>query len=265
MERPRQPSRTSRKYDPFSADVESLYPSIPWSEGIASATRFYGKNYFALIKEARKKRFLPPPNPRLFREMLKLVLENNFFHFQNSSWHHQTSGTAMGCSISVRFANTFLYLRSLGRYIDDLIGVWTGEPDIIPNIFLRTVDEKIRLTYVIRGEQLEALDLILFLSGTNNNKRVKTKIFRKPTDGHLFLHWRSAHPLRLKKSIPYAQLLRLKRNCSDAADFETASSGLLKRFLHRGYSKPPLQKAFRKCTLKTSVDFWQQESRYLEV
>lgn len=168
----------------------------------------------------------------------------------------------MGCSISVYLANTFLYhrtknlltspaenLRYLGRYIDDLIGIWTGTNDI-PNIFRGNVDDNIRLTYVIGGEQLEALDLVLFLNDTNSNKRIKTRILRKPTDGHLFLHRDSAHPLRLKKSIPYAQLLRLKRNCSDVTDYETASV-LLECFRHRDYPKSLLDKANLKCNKKT--------------
>ena len=54
----------------------------------------------------------------------------------------------MDCLISVFFANAFLFYRTekllrnppadlkyLGRYIDDLVGVWTGAPDDIPNLF----------------------------------------------------------------------------------------------------------------------------------
>ena len=159
----------------FSADVEALYPSIPWDEGIASATKFYAANFHILLRDAKKNCQLPPPNPKLFRTILELVLKKNFFSFQNSRWFHQQSGTAMGCSISVFFANTYMYYRTrtlidnppknllyLGRYIDDLIGIWTGPKEEITNsLFNNVTDDNLRLTYVIGGDSVEALDLLI--------------------------------------------------------------------------------------------------------
>ena len=43
---------------------------------------------------------------------------------------------------------------------------------------------------------------------------ISTDIFQKPTNTHPYLHWTSAHPPHLKKSIPYSQALRLRRICS---------------------------------------------------
>ena len=87
-----------------------------------------------------------------FRDILTLVLTKNNLHIQKSFWYHQKSGTAMDCLISVFFANAFLFyrmekilrnppadLKYLGRYIDDLVGVWTGAPDDIPNLFYTTI------------------------------------------------------------------------------------------------------------------------------
>lgn len=261
----------------FSADVESLYPSIPWDEGISAATKFYGLHYYRLKTEARNGDLLPPPSPRLFRDILKLILTKNYFHFQEYKWFHQLSGTAMGCSISVFLANTFLYYRTkelldnppadllyLGRYIDDIIGIWTGEKEDIPSIFYHTVDDKIKLTYVLGDDRLEALDLEIQLRtptplGSTTTSRpgptttskpgfleLGTKLYRKPTDGHLFVHWHSAHPQQLKRSIPYAQLLRLKRNCSEHKDYLEAAHSLLERFRNRGYPEPILQQALGK-------------------
>ncbi len=244
----------------FSADVESLYPSIPWEEGIRAATRFYASRFHVLLKEAETNKTLPPPKPKLFRDILKLVLTKNFFHFQNSSWYHQKSGTAMGCSISVFFANAFLFYRTehllknppaglkyLGRYIDDIVGVWTGKPEQIPALFDDVVDQHIKLTYVIGGERLESLDLEL---SRTSDGRIGTKIFRKPTDGHQYLHWKSAHPTHLKRSIPFAQLLRLKRNCSNPWDYENGRGPLLDRFRKRGYPAAVLERAALRADLR---------------
>ncbi len=245
----------------FSADVEALYPSIPWEEGIASATRFYAKHFHIILREARLRRRLPPPNPKLFRVILTMVLTNNFFHFQNKKWFRQLKGTAMGCSISVYFANTFMYYRTknlienpppeliyLGRYIDDLVGIWNGPLATIPNVFRDTVDDSLKLTYVFGGNKLEALDLLIMLEPDGS---LYTSLFRKPTDGHQFLHYESAHPPSLKRSLPFSQMLRLKRNCSRDSDFTKETCTLLNRFLARGYPRRLLLSSFQRTTLRT--------------
>ena len=39
---------------------------------------------------------------------------------------------------------------------------------------------------------------------------MQTKLYKKPTDHYNYLHAESAHPLLLKKCIPYNQALRIK-------------------------------------------------------
>ena len=41
----------------------------------------------------------------------------------------------------------------------------------------------------------------------------------------------------MKKSIPYGQALRLRRVCSDLAEFANASKNLKSRLINRGYSE----------------------------
>lgn len=243
----------------FSGDVESLYPSIPWDEGIDAATRFYTLKYPSIIEKLDREGLLPPPSPSLFREILELVIKHNYFHFQNELWFHQTSGTAMGCSISVYFANTLMYYRTKSlidrppselkfffRYIDDIIGIWVGNPERIRDIFCNVVDEHIKLTFVIGGSSLEALDLRLTL---HDNGKITTGLFRKPTDGHQFVHWGSNHPTHLKRSLPYSQLIRIKRNCSVNTEFEKEAQTLLDRFRLRNYPKRILNAALNKVRL----------------
>ena len=229
----------------FSADVESLYPSIPWSEGIEASTRFYQSKWPELISEAKKAGFLPPPSPELFKSILSSVITMNVFSFQSDRFFRQIKGTAMGCSISVFFANAFLYHRTstliarppanllyLGRYIDDLVGVATGKQESIPGMFTDVVDDSIKLTYVTSFEHLEALDLQLSLDESN---RIVTKLFTKPTGGALFIPWDSGHPRKSKLGIVYSQLLRLRRNCSRLGDYRSAAERLIEVFKDRGY------------------------------
>lgn len=247
-----------------SADVEALYPSIPWEEGLDSATAFYAEKLPDLHQRAIKEDLLPPPSPGIFRRILEVVLKKNIFHLQDRRWFIQRKGTAMGCSMSVLFANTFMYgrtrhllenpprkLKYLGRYIDDFIIVWEGEDDEIPGLFAQTVDGSIKLTYVYGGNFLEALDLVLELQADGT---VATRLFRKPTDGHQYVHWSSAHPEQLKTSIPYAQLLRIKRNCSRESDYHREAVTLLDRFRTRGYPEPVLTSARRKADARDRAE-----------
>lgn len=242
----------------FSADVEALYPSIPWNEGIEAASKFYGEHYHTLLDIARQTNRRPPPTPALFSDLLALIIMNNCFQFQNKQFYHQVSGTAMGCCMSVFFANTFMYARSrtlietpppgllyLGRYIDDLVGVFIGSREEAEESVASITDDNIRLTFVHPSAQepwLDALDVRL----TVDNGRISSTLFRKPTDGHQFLHWDSCHPRHLRQSIPYAQFLRYRVNCSNDSDFTRESEALCLRFLKRGYPKDVLTKAFNK-------------------
>ena len=247
----------------FSADVVSLYPSIPWEEGINSATRFYASHFHVLIREAITADRLLPPNPRIFKQMLTLVITKNIIHLQEVRWFHQISGTAMGCSISVYFANTFMYYRTkhlldnpptgliyLGRYIDDLVGIWQGDKNEIIPAFDGVVDEHLQLTFVIPEDPLEALDLNLVII----NGKIKCSLFRKPTDGHQYVHFTSMHPPALLKSIPYSQILRIRRNSSNTKDFDNDTAALLQRLLQRGYPYKLLLAAYVRAIYKKRRD-----------
>lgn len=247
----------------FSADVVALYPSIPWEAGIRAACNLYGEHHHTLSEIATTAGKLPPPSPLLFQRMLSLVLTRNIFHFQNERWFHQIKGTAMGCSISVYLANAFMYEKTkylitnpprdllyLGRYIDDLIGIWLGPPEDIPATFNKATDENIKLTFVIGPEELEALDVRISIA----DGRCSTRLFRKETDGHQFLHWQSDHPPSLKRSIPYSQLLRIKRNCTSQEDYKEEEHRLLKRFEARKYPVEVLNSAREKAELKDRKD-----------
>jgi peptide-methionine (R)-S-oxide reductase len=244
----------------FSADVVSLYPSIPWDEGIKAATQFYASRFHILLHEAEENHRLRPPNPRLFKQMLTLVVKRNIFHLQNKKWFHQLSGTAMGCSISVYFANTFMYYRTahllnnpppgllyLGRYIDDLIGIWKGDKNEIIPAFEGVTDDSLKLTFVISDDPLEALDLTISI---NSEDGLDFRLFRKPTDGHQYVHFTSMHPPALLRSIPYSQLLRLRRNTTHTKDFDNEAAALLQRLNKRGYPTNLLLRAYTQTIYK---------------
>ena len=62
----------------------------------------------ALIRHCRK---LELPQTDFFTEILGLIILWNYFTFQDTQFYHQLSGTAMGASMSLFFANAFMYYR----------------------------------------------------------------------------------------------------------------------------------------------------------
>lgn len=82
--------------------------------------------------------------------------------------------------------------------------------------------------------------------GKNNTGLLTSKLHRKETAGNSLLHATSFHPEALKRSIPYSQYLRVKRNCTSYMDFQEEADKLTERFLERGYTKSSLRKAFNR-------------------
>ena len=80
-----------------SMDVTSLYTNIPQEEGINTVCIAYEDFY---------KNKTPIPS-NLLRNMLRLILQENSFHFNRRNYL-QTHGTAMGTKMAVAFANIFM-------------------------------------------------------------------------------------------------------------------------------------------------------------
>lgn len=82
---------------------------------------------------------------------------------------------------------------------------------------------------------------------------LSSSLFRKPASGNTVLRYDSAHPAPLKRSIPFAQYLRLSCICKDTSEFKQQARGLQSRLLERSYTRSLLIKAYNNA-LKQSRD-----------
>ena len=73
-----------------------------------------------------------------------------------------------------------------------------------------------------------------------------TRDYHKPTDNKQYLHFRSAHPRKLKESVLYGLLIRSKRICSEQKHFEHEARNILQQLKHRKYPQHLLDEAYRK-------------------
>ena len=71
---------------------------------------------------------------------------------------------------------------------------------------------------------------------------IKTSVYTKPTDAHLYLNASSCHPKHTIRNLPKGQFIRYKRICSDENDFLRQSAELKQFFLKRGFSEKLLSR-----------------------
>lgn len=82
----------------------------------------------------------------------------------------------------------------------------------------------------------------------------QTDVFRKETSVNALLHATSSHPESTIKAVPIGQFLRMRRICSQEADFENRAKDLQERFTERGYSKRIVRKAYNRAKNSSHSD-----------
>lgn len=257
----------------ITADVDSLYPTIPWDTGIAAATAFYKEHYTHLTETFEKLNQLPPPTPEWFERILTFVLTNSYITYKNKRFFHQTRGTAMGMSISVYFANTYMYsvtkhlltgtnqdIVTFFRFIDDLFLILrTKDTKIIDDIFQSiTIKDTTTYTRDPPSSKVSFLDVYVLINQTN---QLETEPFTKPTSTQSYIHYKSAHPLHTLNAIPYAQFTRLRRISTRVETFERSATVLMRAFRHRGYPQEILEKHYLKVLNTSREQLLQKQTK----
>ena len=222
-------------------DVVGLYPHIPHNEGLEALKEALSTLDGRVDSEQRGS---------LTEDVLsfaELVLKSNNFEF-NGKHYLQKRGTAIGTRMAPSYANIFMDRlerrliqnaedkpHTWWRYIDDIFIVWTeGEEKLKEFIdYLNNAHDTIKFTCKWSDHEIEFLDVKVL----NESGVLETDVFIKPTDSHQYLHHSSCHPGACKKSIPFAQAMRLRRICSKSCFFEERVRDLVEFLVGRGYRK----------------------------
>ena len=235
-----------------TADVVGLYPSIPHDLGLEALEK---------ALESRIQKIIPTED---LIEMASFVLKNNFFEF-NDVVMQQISGTAIGtkfgppyaCIFMDQIENEFLKTQSLQplvwlRYIDDIFFIWTHGGESL-ELFMNDLNgyhKNLKFTYENDKESVIFLDLCMKLQ----NGKIISDMHVKDTDRHQYLHYNSAHPAHIKKSIIYSQTLRVSRICSLEDDFIKHKEEMRSWFLKREYPNAVIS------TKMDKVDFYRSKT-----
>ena len=228
-------------------DVCSLYTNIPNQEGITACRNMLEKYHDPKV----------PLTSSSIVHLLEHVLYMNNFDF-NGKHYLQVGGTAMGTKVAPSFANIFMahfedtlvytyHTQPLIwlRYIDDIFMVWNNGRESLDNFLthLNSCHETIKFTSDISPESVTFLDTTVKI---DSDRRVYTDLYCKPTDSHNYLLFESSHPSHLKTSLPYSQLLRVRRICSKLSDFDRNAIMIGKHFLRRHYPANIVEEAIIK-------------------
>ena len=243
-------------------DVSSLYTNIDIDEGLT------------VVQEELIKTNWVKPSPQTLTCLLEKVLRLNNFTF-NDEHFIQIKGTAMGTRVAPNFANVymgrfeenFVYKTEWSnnviiwvRFIDDIFLIWKGDIDSLTEFIdhLNNAAPSIKFTHEISTNSVNFLDTTVLKDRQGN---ISTDVYQKPTDTHPYLHWTSAHPPRLKQSIPYSQALRLRRICSSTDTLKKRIAEYADFFVACGYQRTKVLREMEKVVTMTQEECLQTRER----
>ena len=103
------------------------------------------------------------------------------------------------------------------RYLDDCFIIWKPEFGEHQHLFeiLNNLCLAIKFTRKIGERTISFLDVVVGICSIDGN--IETEIYRKPTDTMNYVHFNSAHPRHILKSIPYNPARRIRTIVSNEA------------------------------------------------
>ena len=130
------------------------------------------------------------------------------------------------------------------RFRDDCFSSWFGSHDDLVRLtdWLNSLSPSIKSTDKHSDKQLEVLDTLLCIT----NGRIESKVYSKPTDGHMYLLPRSSHYRYMHLHIPFGAALRIRRICSREDWFEEQLLKYKQYFKCRNYKNCVIHKGFDK-------------------
>jgi hypothetical protein len=233
-----------------TADVTSLYPSIPTRDGIVAVESFL-RDTCKIGNET---------HIRQISDLFRFVLNNNYFN-ANKRTYRQIKGTAMGTPCAVVFANIYMFVTFdspllqrmqptisvmlYGRFIDDICLVTAGISDTELHRLMSNVNPKISLSIQSSPRRAEFLDLVIYKGPRfYQNEILDLAVHQKEFNRYLYIPWNSFHTTAMKLGFICTELRRYVRNSSSAQNFESLRAAFYLRLRARGYPKPFLLDAF---------------------
>ena len=184
----------------------------------------------------------------------------NDFEF-NGQFYMQVCGTAMGKKFAPSYANIFMaqwekkILKKVPhqplvyfRFLDDVFMIWTHGREKLDQFLdiLNNDNPCIKLKAEISDISVDFLDVTIFKGKRfDQERKLDTKVYHKPTDTLQLLHKTSYHPPHTFSGIVKSQVIRYFRLSTGLENFDADCLKLFNVLCKRGYSRSHLRKIKR--------------------
>ena len=223
------------------------------------------------VKNALNARECKMPSTNCILEAVKICLECNHSVFKDNVFL-QIHGTAMGPKNACSYADLAMgeldcKAKFCGpikpalwwRYRDDIFDLWQQGLRALEEFtqYFNSLYPTIKFELVFSESRLNVLDVNLYLV----DGFIKTDVYSKPTDSHLYPPPSSSHPKHVFKAIPFGVALRLRRSCSED-EFFTRKCVQYKNYLvNQGYPANLVHDQFSKVSIIPRKDLLKQKAR----
>ena len=103
--------------------------------------------------------------------------------------------------------------------------------------FLNAIYPTIKFTVNFTAQSLEFLDVLISIQNDESERRITTSVYSKPANVHQYIMPNSSTPKSSLQGIAKGVARRIRRICSDEADFQDKSKLYQKRLIDRGYNE----------------------------
>ena len=119
------------------------------------------------------------------------------------------------------------------RFVDDIIGLLRhGEAALLKfHQAANAIHPRIQVTLRYSEDEIEFLDTLVRIE----NGLIRTSLYAKPTDQHIYVYNKSDHPKAVNRSITYGLSTRAKRICSDLREYRKEKKKIFNRMVTRGH------------------------------
>ena len=187
-------------------------------------------------------------------------MENNIFSF-GDLYFLQLLGTAMGTSAACMWATIYYAIHEMDtllpthgprllllcRFIDDMIGIWTGT-SAQWEVFKKDVNDFGLLTWDIEDPTttVDFLDLTIRIE----NNKITTKTYQKELNLYQYIPPRSCHPPGMMEGIVYSLMRTYRRHNTKTSDYYDMATKLFHRHVARGWDKAVMKEYILKADHK---------------
>ncbi|CAF2086674.1 unnamed protein product [Rotaria magnacalcarata] len=235
-------------------DVKDLYTMVPQIEGVLSLKKILDYLQLKQIDGLKIETII---------RLSRFVMKNNYFSY-DGQYYHQIRDGAMGSPLTLTMANCYMFfyeqqiIRQINnsgglyfRYIDDIFITinWPARHLFKQIDRWNHFDENIKLSENI-GSNVDFLDLHI----ENQEGKLFTTVYQKPSYEPYYLPFNSIHPLHMKKNIVFTMLLRAIRYCSTFQAYLNEREKLRMTLLMNKYPSKFLDEQFNDILLKLNID-----------